>query len=636
MPAFGFSVGDFIAAIELCNKISKALKDTNGASSDFNNVAIELRGLENVLRRVVALEPNASNIEHVNAIRSLALSCQIPVQSFLRKLQAYESALGPVPTRKFQASRKLKWAFQMVEEVNKMRALIAARTDSINVRLATHSSESLSRIEVQYSQHHNDVLVELGSHQQNLHDISDKLDTTKDELAGEISSASKSLQQGIEDAARQSSDTNLSVVSLTTAFTSSQASLMSLKDVCLEMLLILRKLPTDLLTMLRNIQESNVQMYALLLKIASSVPASPSWLLTSNIRFEDALGVKLDLPYEFFKHWEIFESMLSCKFKDRPGMRHVRSGRYLILNSRIPGETISKDDWDLIVQPGVQLHMSIGLVRSYTKSANCPRPDCIGKIVPIEGRSQNESSTVLCKQCGVQSMYIPESSEPFATNSLLPRPAGTGLAKYDQHHPNDQDSAGERTDKQNRLLVQQNIAILAAATKGIVCFLRLVARLRKREEREFKAFKSVHMKLLSIRSAPSKSTSSVDQHFNLSDFSSPDSDTDSEISDNQTSQHPLQIPQSRARRHFALRLAQRKAQLASAQKYDDDSDTDSEISDNQASQHLLQMLPSRTRRKFALRLAHRKAQLVAAHKQEDDLENKDTETTHEQEAGEGH
>lgn len=34
-PAFGFSVGDFIAAIQLIGKVAKALKDTGGAEDDF-------------------------------------------------------------------------------------------------------------------------------------------------------------------------------------------------------------------------------------------------------------------------------------------------------------------------------------------------------------------------------------------------------------------------------------------------------------------------------------------------------------------------------------------------------------------------------------------------------------------------
>lgn len=267
-------------------------------------MAIELHGLENVLRRVVALDPNASNIEHVDAIRSLALSCQIPIQEFLAKLQAYESALGPIPTRKFQAGRKLQWAFHKVEEVNKMRALVSARTESINLRLAMHSSEALSRLEAS-SEHYDDVLVRLDTHRLDLGRISNQMEGTKKELSDQISATAKPLQQKLEDVAQQSSDTRLSVVSLTAAFASLQGSFMGLRSMCLEMLAILQKLPTDLLAIIREIQSSNVQIYALLLKIASSVPASPTWLLSSNIRFEDALGVIWELPYEYFKHWEV-------------------------------------------------------------------------------------------------------------------------------------------------------------------------------------------------------------------------------------------------------------------------------------------------------------------------------------------
>lgn len=507
MPAFGFSVGDFIAAIELCNKISKALKDTDGASSDFANVAIELHGLENVLRRVVALDPNASNIEHVDAIRSLALSCQIPIQEFLAKLQAYESALGPIPTRKFQAGRKLQWAFHKVEEVNKMRALVSARTESINLRLAMHSSEALSRLEAS-SEHYDDVLVRLDTHRLDLGRISNQMEGTKKELSDQISATAKPLQQKLEDVAQQSSDTRLSVVSLTAAFASLQGSFMGLRSMCLEMLAILQKLPTDLLAIIREIQSSNVQIYALLLKIASSVPASPTWLLSSNIRFEDALGVIWELPYEYFKHWEIFQSMLSCKFKDRPGERNIRSGRYFILNSKIPGEIVAKEDWNLVVQPGVHLYMSMGLVRFYNKSASCPRPGCMGDLVPTQSRSIASGISMKCKQCGLHSTRPAQVSEPLVLRApsrahlTIDLKRTKGFNKVDGNptstynlalctHGRDKYQDPHRVPEHTTL---RNIAALKATVKAIVYFRRLLARLRRREEQELKAFKTVHVK----------------------------------------------------------------------------------------------------------------------------------------------
>lgn len=87
--------------------------------------------------------------------------------------------------------------------------------------------------------------------------------------------------------------------------------------------------------------------------------------------------------------------MLSCQFRDRPGERHVRNGRYLILNSRVIGETISKDDWNMIVQPGAHIQMSIGLLRSYTESTHCPRPGCMGAVVPVPSQLPTESSILI-------------------------------------------------------------------------------------------------------------------------------------------------------------------------------------------------------------------------------------------------
>jgi hypothetical protein len=41
-PAFGFSVGDFIAAAELITKIATALKDVGGAAHDYQALIGEL------------------------------------------------------------------------------------------------------------------------------------------------------------------------------------------------------------------------------------------------------------------------------------------------------------------------------------------------------------------------------------------------------------------------------------------------------------------------------------------------------------------------------------------------------------------------------------------------------------------
>lgn len=127
---------------DLIRKISKALKETGGASSEYQDAVIELKGLKHALQHLEALEPTEDNVSHVNAIRGMALACKLPLQDFMTKLEKYESSLGPWVNRKsFQtAGRKARWALSFGQEVEKLRALVAAKQISINLLLAMHSS----------------------------------------------------------------------------------------------------------------------------------------------------------------------------------------------------------------------------------------------------------------------------------------------------------------------------------------------------------------------------------------------------------------------------------------------------------------------------------------------------------------
>lgn len=160
-PAFGFSVGDFVntiresvsailqvrctnsqSLIDLIRKISKALKEVGGASSEYQDVVIELKGLKYALQHLEALEPTEDNIGHVNAIRGMALACRLPLQEFMIKLEKYESSLGPwAERRSFRtAPRKAQWAISFRPEVEKLRTLVAAKQSSINLLLAVQCS----------------------------------------------------------------------------------------------------------------------------------------------------------------------------------------------------------------------------------------------------------------------------------------------------------------------------------------------------------------------------------------------------------------------------------------------------------------------------------------------------------------
>lgn len=122
-------------------KITKALRKVGGASSQYQHVLLELSGLYNVLQVLQRLEPSEDNASHINAIRGMALACQLPLRDFLTKLEKYEAPLSPFsPKYSFRAAgRKTQWAIAMDGEVEKLRACLAAKVVSINLLLHTHA-----------------------------------------------------------------------------------------------------------------------------------------------------------------------------------------------------------------------------------------------------------------------------------------------------------------------------------------------------------------------------------------------------------------------------------------------------------------------------------------------------------------
>ena len=56
---------------------------------------------------------------------------------------------------------------------------------------------------------------------------------------------------------------------------------------------------------LRAILQSNLQTYQLMLQMQQNISPRPTNLLESNIRFEDVLGEFKELPYQYFRHWEV-------------------------------------------------------------------------------------------------------------------------------------------------------------------------------------------------------------------------------------------------------------------------------------------------------------------------------------------
>ncbi|KAF2110430.1 hypothetical protein BDV96DRAFT_583994 [Lophiotrema nucula] len=388
MPAFGFSVGDFIAAIALCTKVAKALKQAGGVTSEYQQVIIEIEGLQDALTRLAALEPTESNIDHVNAIRRMALACSLPLRDFLTKMEKYEAAMSPFATRNsFRSTgKKAQYAVFMSEEVKTIRAMISGKVISINLLLATHASETLSRTEARLSTNQENILTSLeeakdgmSRMRQDFERMSAATTTTQEQLRQDTSDSTYQLTEQLNQIGNDTVSTKRSISALTTGVASISTSLTGLCGLGTQALAILRAFPAELQTLLQTVLRTNMQMYAVLLEVHRKIGAPPTLALESNIRIEDALGEIRSLPFEWFRHWEPFEGLLRAEFKNRLGAERVERGDFRLVHAKRPTISMDEHNWSQTITAGADILMLMLITDLACQESSCPRQSCNGR-----------------------------------------------------------------------------------------------------------------------------------------------------------------------------------------------------------------------------------------------------------------
>ena len=136
---FGFSVGDFVAGIELIRQLINALEDSAGSSSEYRELIKELYSLERALLEVKHLELDASQYAQLVALRQAATQCQQTIDEFLTKVRKFQPAFrtGAAKSSWRDSLRKIEWALYKKEDVERFRAQLSGHTASINMLMMT-------------------------------------------------------------------------------------------------------------------------------------------------------------------------------------------------------------------------------------------------------------------------------------------------------------------------------------------------------------------------------------------------------------------------------------------------------------------------------------------------------------------
>lgn len=147
---------------------------------------------------------------------------------------------------------------------------------------------------------------------------------------------------------------------------------------------------------LRRNLRINMEIYALLLQIHTNLPERVLVSPQDCISFEDVLGRVVDLPYAYFRHWDVLESMLRCEFSGLPGQQKVLKGDFILINNLLNNIQIDKDTWHRMVFPGSKVRMSAIMNVLRVKVGKCPRPQCSAKA-----SHSSYQSLVRCEACGL-------------------------------------------------------------------------------------------------------------------------------------------------------------------------------------------------------------------------------------------
>ena len=134
---FGFSVGDFIAALNLVGTIIDALREAGGAGAEYRELIRQLYTLETALLRIKRLDlEEVQNVERI-ALQQAASQCQRTIDNFWEKIQKYQPHLGQSGFRIKSAWSKVKWATCEKEDLLRFKTDVMAHTASIELLLMT-------------------------------------------------------------------------------------------------------------------------------------------------------------------------------------------------------------------------------------------------------------------------------------------------------------------------------------------------------------------------------------------------------------------------------------------------------------------------------------------------------------------
>jgi hypothetical protein len=134
---FGFSVGDFIAAIGLVAKVTEAVQDSGGATAQYQSLTRDLGNLQAVLLKVESLQIGNETLP-AHTVYDQTLLVQQSAKELLGKIAKFDKRLGSQAQKGWRhgTHRKIQWAVFQSNEVTGLRDVVSAQAQNLSILIA--------------------------------------------------------------------------------------------------------------------------------------------------------------------------------------------------------------------------------------------------------------------------------------------------------------------------------------------------------------------------------------------------------------------------------------------------------------------------------------------------------------------
>ena len=307
---FGFSLGDFIAGINVIVIAVKAVQESNGATAEHAALLNELANLEGGLTAMDDLDIDQSRHRQCRAIDNAVKECQDCITNFIRSIAKYQPWLRPGAKNWRASLRKMQWAFCKKDDIRNLRDNLERRSSSINMLLITLQISQTTAIG--HQQHH--LLQSAADTQEAMTNVHDDILTNRDLISG------LSIQQ------KQ-------------AFCSLTQKIAQLQS----MLQLQQELP-------------------------------PQVMLQKPVILLDALGRVAPFHIDFVTSMDALREALKVRFRDfgvsAPGLQKVDRLEFVLRDYR--AELSLTKPWNTIFKPGQSVNMSM-VFHERIEMESCPR-----------------------------------------------------------------------------------------------------------------------------------------------------------------------------------------------------------------------------------------------------------------------